>query len=202
MTSHSLKENICKSHIPSRSCRHNVSFRTPKNSKVRKQKFNFKNGETTKRFKEAMDQRRYIEGKCTHEQMVSIIAFEKIQIKNTVAEFPLWCSRLRSGGISVAVCVWSSARHSSDPTLLWLWCRSAATAPIRPLDWEPPYASGVALKDKKKKKLYDYQRLEEPYFNLMFFSSIHSTVIHIDHSLSSIVLKTLSIGLCSLTIIM
>ena len=35
-----------------------------------------------------------------------------------------------------------------DPTLLWLWCRPAATAPIRPLAWEPPYALGVALKKK------------------------------------------------------
>jgi len=29
-----------------------------------------------------------------------------------------------------------------------LWCRVAATAPIRPLTWEPPYATGVALKKK------------------------------------------------------
>ena len=35
---------------------------------------------------------------------------------------------------------------------LWLWYRSAATAPIRPLAWEPPYASGVALEKTKKKK--------------------------------------------------
>ena len=46
-------------------------------------------------------------------------------------------------------------RHSSDPTLLWLWRRPAATAPIRPLAWEHPFAAGAALekaKDKKKKK--------------------------------------------------
>ena len=49
-------------------------------------------------------------------------------------------------------------RPGSDPTLLWLWCRPAATASIGPLAWEPPYASGVALekgkktKQKKKKK--------------------------------------------------
>ena len=42
-------------------------------------------------------------------------------------------------------------RHGSDPTLLWLWQRPAATAPIRPLAWEPPYAVGAALKRKKKK---------------------------------------------------
>ena len=42
-------------------------------------------------------------------------------------------------------------RHSLDPMLLllWLWRRSAAAAPIRPLAWELPYASGVALKEKK-----------------------------------------------------
>ena len=27
-------------------------------------------------------------------------------------------------------------RRSSDPTLLWLWCRPVAIAPIRPLAWE------------------------------------------------------------------
>ena len=44
-------------------------------------------------------------------------------------------------------------RQGSDPTLLWLWCRPAVTAPIRPLAWEPPCAAGVALeKDKKTKK--------------------------------------------------
>ena len=31
-------------------------------------------------------------------------------------------------------------------------CRPPATAPIQPLAWEPPFAEGVALKDKKKKK--------------------------------------------------
>ena len=43
-------------------------------------------------------------------------------------------------------------RHSLDPLLLWLWRRLAATAPIRPLAWEPPYAWGTALKRQKKKK--------------------------------------------------
>ena len=40
-------------------------------------------------------------------------------------------------------------RHGSDLTLLWLWYRLAATAPIRPLAWEPPYATGTALKEKQ-----------------------------------------------------
>ena len=47
-------------------------------------------------------------------------------------------------------------RHGLDPTLLWLWYRLAATAPIGPLAWEPPYAAGEALekrqKDKKQKQ--------------------------------------------------
>ena len=43
-------------------------------------------------------------------------------------------------------------RCSTDPVLLWLWCRPSATAPIRPPAWEPPYAAGEALKSKKKKK--------------------------------------------------
>ena len=44
-------------------------------------------------------------------------------------------------------------RLSSDPPLLWLWHRLAATAPIRPLAQEPPYAMGVALEKTKKKKV-------------------------------------------------
>ena len=36
-------------------------------------------------------------------------------------------------------------RHGSDLALLWLWCKPAAVAPIRPLAWEIPYAVGVAL---------------------------------------------------------
>ena len=41
--------------------------------------------------------------------------------------------------------------------LLWLWHRLAATAPIGPLAWEPPYAVGAALeKTKKKKKKFKY----------------------------------------------
>jgi len=43
-------------------------------------------------------------------------------------------------------------RRGSDPTLLWLWCRLEAAAPIQPLTWELPYATGVALKRPGKKK--------------------------------------------------
>ena len=41
-------------------------------------------------------------------------------------------------------------RHGSDPVLLWLWCRPAAIVPIPPQAWEPPHATGAALKSKKQ----------------------------------------------------
>ena len=40
-------------------------------------------------------------------------------------------------------------RQGLDLVLLWLWNRPAATTPIRPLAWEPPYALGAALKNKQ-----------------------------------------------------
>ena len=57
-------------------------------------------------------------------------------------------------------------RRSSEPTLLWLWCRPAAAALIGPLAWEPPYAVGVALektkRQKKKKNIYIYIYINSP----------------------------------------
>ena len=60
-------------------------------------------------------------------------------------------------------------RHGLNLVLLWLWCRPAAAALIRPLAWEPPYASGAALKKqnktnkqtKKKTKKLSMRRVEE-----------------------------------------
>ena len=43
-------------------------------------------------------------------------------------------------------------RQGLDPALLWLRHKPAAIVPIRPLAWEPPYATGAGLKRKKKKK--------------------------------------------------
>ena len=40
----------------------------------------------------------------------------------------------------------AGCRRGSDLALLWLRCRPAATAPIQPLAWEPPYAKGAALR--------------------------------------------------------
>jgi len=36
--------------------------------------------------------------------------------------------------------------------LLWFWRRPVATAPIRHLAWEPPYAVGAAQEIAKKKR--------------------------------------------------
>ena len=44
-------------------------------------------------------------------------------------------------------------RCGSDPALLWLWNRHAATVPIESLAWEPPYAAGTHPPPKKRKNL-------------------------------------------------
>ena len=43
------------------------------------------------------------------------------------------------------------AHWVKELVLLWLWCRPAAAAPIGPLAWERPYATGTFLKSKKKR---------------------------------------------------
>ena len=53
-------------------------------------------------------------------------------------------------------------RHSLDVAMLWLWHRLAGAAPIRPLAWELPYVTGVALKKNNNIKRPEKigQRLE------------------------------------------
>ena len=53
-------------------------------------------------------------------------------------------------GSGVAMSCGVGGRRGLDPALLWLWCRAAATAPIRSLAWEPPYAVGAAQEKTKK----------------------------------------------------
>jgi len=69
-------------------------------------------------------------------------------------------------------------RCGLDPALLWLWNRPVAIAPIRPLDWESPYAMGAALekakRQKKKKKKRKRKSLSshcEAYVSLCSFAS-------------------------------
>ena len=52
-------------------------------------------------------------------------------------------------------------RCSSDLVLLWLWCSPAAIALIGPLAWEPPYAKGATLKDRRKKAHFIEGRVKE-----------------------------------------
>ena len=56
----------------------------------------------------------------------------------------------RGLGILVVVGCGVGHRRGSDLALLWLWCRPAAAAPIRALEF--PYAVGAALKNKKTKQ--------------------------------------------------
>ena len=54
---------------------------------------------------------------------------------------------------SIAMSCGIGHRHSSlDLALLWLWCRPAAAVPIPLLAWELPYATGAALRKKRKPK--------------------------------------------------
>ena len=55
-------------------------------------------------------------------------------------------------GSGVAVSCGVGRRRGFDPALLWLWRRLAATAPIRPLAREPPYATGAAQEMAKRQK--------------------------------------------------
>ena len=67
-------------------------------------------------------------------------------------------------------------RRGSDPTLLWLWHRPAAIAPIGPLAWEPPYAIGGALKRQKTKKQNKTKKIEITFANTLsrnFFICVH-----------------------------
>ena len=73
------------------------------------------------------------------------------QLVTTRIQFDPWPHSVGQGS-HVAMSCSIGRRHGTDPSLLWLWCRPAATALIQPLDWDPPYASGTALKRQRKKK--------------------------------------------------
>ena len=77
-----------------------------------------------------------------------------------------------------------SRRRGSDAELLWLWHRLEATALIRPLAWEPPYAVGAALEMTKKdpqknfflnlKSTFQYSTLHCP-FPIKYLVKIQKT---------------------------
>ena len=64
-------------------------------------------------------------------------------------------------GSGVAVSCGVGCRCGSDPKLLWLWRRLTATAPIQPLAWEPPYATGAALEMAKRQKKNNNNKIKE-----------------------------------------
>ena len=64
-------------------------------------------------------------------------------------------------GSSIAANCGISPRCSSNLALLWLWCRSAAAAPIQLLAWELPYAMDAALKRKKCELLITSNNVDE-----------------------------------------
>ena len=81
----------------------------------------------------------------------------------------------RSG---IAVSCGVGCRCSSGPVLLWLWRRLVATALIRPLAWEPPYAMSVALKRQKKLVSHCYTPVPYVILNTNYRSSRHGAVVN------------------------
>ena len=73
----------------------------------------------------------------------------RFQVRSLALFSGLWIQRYGSG---VAVSRGVGCRCGSDPALLWLWRRLAATAQIRPLAWEPPNALGAAQEVAKRKQ--------------------------------------------------
>ena len=60
-------------------------------------------------------------------------------------------------------------RCGSDPELLWLWHRPVATAPIKPLAWESPYATGAVLENAKRQKKKEGKKKRESNLAVFFF---------------------------------
>ena len=75
------------------------------------------------------------------------------RIRLGTMRLPVRSPALLSGlRIQCAVSCGLGYRCGSDLALLWLWCRLAAVAPIRPLAWELPYAASASLKNKTNKQ--------------------------------------------------
>ena len=82
-------------------------------------------------------------GGSSHCSTVERNPTRKHEVVGLIPGLPQWVR----DNVSVALSCGVGHRCGLDLTLLWLlWHRPAATALIRPLAWEPPYASGAALK--------------------------------------------------------
>ena len=84
---------------------------------------------------------------------VSITTFAPFtNLKNYNQGVPIvawWVTNLTSIQEDVGL-ISGLAQWIKDPSILWLWCRPAAAAPIQPLAWEYPYTTGAALKSKNE----------------------------------------------------
>ena len=57
------------------------------------------------------------------------------------------------------------SRCGSDPSLLWLWRRLVATAPIRPLAWETPYATEAVAQEIAKRQEEEKKKNPSKWFS-------------------------------------
>ena len=80
-------------------------------------------------------------------------------------------------GSGIAVSCGINLRCGSGLVLLWLWCRPAAIAPIRPPAWELSYALRTALgqikkkKERKKKKVRKKKTNKKNYLKFLLWLS-------------------------------
>ena len=68
-------------------------------------------------------------------------------------------------------------RCGSDWSLLWLWYSLAATALIQLLAWEFPYATGTAVKRKRKDEIFAILKSHHLFARLDPFSECYLMVV-------------------------
>ena len=97
--------------------------------------------------------RRVSQSRLKERQGVLVAQWKRIRLVSMMMQVQSLAS---IGGLRIRCChkLWCRSKTGgSDPELLWLWCRLVATAPIQPLAWEPPYATGAALKKAINKQI-------------------------------------------------